>query len=293
VVVIVAATLGVCAAGCGGSSGPAGPSGTPTPTASRGRAGAEGPQAASAMVLQADVRRVKAAPTVGGLSAAREQLARDLARAARVPSSANPTVHAEWQQALAMLAQAEATLTALAAQFHQSSAPSPLRQPGADANPVKDILDDLNSAYDLLEKVIKDLAALRRGLRPSATPTPTVTPTATPTATPTPTAGTFTLTIVNENPADGEVYVGDITAANHIACGGAQTACKAQEQVNAPIGISFDGFYDNTGKPYLVASVRASPPGCPTIVGGHTADCSLSADTNTTITVSWKLSSSP
>jgi hypothetical protein len=277
--VAVAVTLSVAATGCGLSAGSA------VAASSRG---------ASVKTIRADVQGVRSAVTVGELASSTRRLAKNLARASSSSLPRNPVVRSEWQQALAALSRAVSSLRPLISAQPQSFAPSPLQRTGSSADLVKDILDELNTGYDLLQKVVKGILALRKALKSSAAPSrssklpPSPTPTPTPSATPTP--ATYTLTIVNKDPKEGEVYAGDLSPANRIACGGAQNACVAQAPLNMLVHVVFDAFTDNvTGRHYVIESVEAAPQGCiGVLINQPGGSCSLTADTNTTITVAWK-----
>jgi hypothetical protein len=253
---------------------------------------------ATASALERDVQRVQSAATVGQLRAADAQLSHDLTAAQSVPSSPNSGIDAQWRQALSQLRQALGGLAQAAPAGGKASAPSPLQSGGGGANTsrVKQILDELSSGLDLLERVVKDIAALHQALHPANTAITTTSTTQT-TPTPTPANGTYTLTVVNSQQQDGIVT----SSGNHpdggIACGENRVTCKATELTNAAVTVYFDGGSDvnGTGKPYVIKSIQSTNGACQaSYVAGSTrmssTICDVTANADTTITVEWVLS---
>jgi len=293
---LLVAILAVSAVSCGTSATTPSPAGTTPPGSSTTSSRGSGPTSSSgsgtssastnlatlAQLLQSDIQAVESAATAGDLTTALDQLKKDVSTATAAGASGNAALDVELRQALNALNQVVAAAQRVAGVGGQPGDRSPLQKPDSASNPVKDILDELNSGYDLLEKVVKDLVAL--GSQPTAAGT---SGTSKPATTATSAGATYTLTIVNTNP-----FYGDVTAPG-IKCGGSENACSTQEPVNSNFTIDFVGQLIN-GTHYFVSSIYSSPPRCrySQKLPAPTAVCSLQANENTTITVDWQAGSS-
>ncbi len=251
----------------------------------------------AATALQADIQAVETAPTIDELNAALTQLEQDLASGASAASSGDTSIDNELKQALSKLNQAVADLNRLlgnaagsgsskstqvaraTGSAAKSAAQSPLQKADSSANPVKDIFDEINTGYDLLEKVVKDIIALAKLVKgKNATGTKAATSSATGT-----TAGTHHLTIINTNLQEG------VVSAPLINCGGPQTQCDANERTGVQFPLKFEGSV-YSGVQYVILNIYSSPPICSyqQKLPGQFATCPLTGDYDTTITVTWE-----
>ena len=239
-----------------------------------------------AQQLESDIQAVESAETVGDLSTALAQLKTDVAAATAAGSSGNATLDAELRQALSALNNATAALDTLAKKSTQPTEQSPLHKADSASNPVKDIFDEINTGYDLLEKVVKDLIALKNAVTGKKTPAPAstsgTTGTKAPTATATSTSGTYHLHIVNTN-----LLYGAVTAID-IKCGGGETGCDADEKIGVGISVQFTGKV-YAGVQYWVSEIYSSPQVCdyPDKLPHGATTCHVSGPDDTTITVTW------
>jgi hypothetical protein len=229
-------------------------------------------------LLQA-IQSVEDAPTVASLTSAITQLSQALTAAESAASSSSSAANSALSQATMALSQAVTSLQKLAPKSSQSSssspsssAPSPLQKPSAaNSNAVKSILDDLNSGYTLLEKVLKDLGIL---------PITSTTKAGQPSKKSPPTGNTFTLSVTR-------TFEGTVTASGTpgISCGIANDMCQASEQAGSTVGVTFSGQSGSTT--YYFESVASNPINAcdPGSVGTQTTSCDVTATAGVTVTL--------
>ncbi len=237
-------------------------------TASGSRLKPDPAMAGALQLLKEDIQALKSVKTVAQVANAVVQLSQDLSNLRTVPTSASSSANSTWRMAFEALIRALPKLQKLAPANADLSSQNPLKTLGqSSTDAVKSILDDLNSAYGLLQKVATDLAPLL----------------------------TYTVTVNWSN--DGTVRSSPGIGNRGIACGGPLHTCHAAFLDFIGAGFSFSGFFQPPRRysPRSVTSLNGA--GCVSrtlrlVIGTDVQywDCDLIGGTrNVNLTVTWRI----